>query len=88
MEPTEKWLIDVNAYPSAEGWRHPRTNELLKCQKIDMSKVNSKTKETIVSEVVNVEPELTPVPKKQLSKKVKQVEKVEMDATVNDITSE
>lgn len=36
MKPTDKWLIDVNAIASAEGWRHPKTNELLKCVTIDM----------------------------------------------------
>lgn len=36
MKPTDKWLIDVNAIASSEGWRHPKTNELLKAMKLDI----------------------------------------------------
>ena len=86
MKPTQKWLIDVNAYPSAEGWRHPRTHELLKCQPIDMSKINNE-KEEVVSKVVQVEPALLE-PKKQAAKRTKQSEKELVETTVNDVVSE
>lgn len=36
MKPTDKWLIDVKAIASTEGWRHPKTNELLKAMKLDV----------------------------------------------------
>lgn len=42
LKPTDKWLIDVNAFATPEGWRHPKTNELLKSVKLDVNP-NEKT---------------------------------------------
>lgn len=44
MKPVEKWLIDVGAVASPQGWRHPRTNELLKAAKLNV--VNTTTEPT------------------------------------------
>ena len=51
MKPNDKWLQEVKAYPSPEGWRHPKTKELLKAMRMDIEPEQSIT-ETISVETI------------------------------------
>lgn len=46
MKPVEKWLIDVGAIASPQGWRHPRTNELLKSVKLNVTNITTETEQS------------------------------------------
>ena len=60
MKPTDKWLIDVNAIASSEGWRHPKTNELLKAMKLDIEQPVDETETSEpTSETVDTEQDVT-----------------------------
>ena len=70
IKPKEKWLIDVKAYATPQGWRHPITHELLKSQKLKIETVVSDEKSNLNEDDVNNKLE-----KSQVNNKVKKITK-------------